>query len=212
MFTLFPTLKKTAFKNRRQVMYLLDKLGSSKKVMITTFAALVTAIPVANADHNRYKTNTANFDDFVIKAKVVNVTPVYKYVTVNTPTEHCYKERATYTKYYDGDRNGRMLLGGLIGGVIGNNIGHGKSRKARAVVGALIGSQIGSSIADNHAYASQHTGYETRCEVQHVSETKKEIAGYDVSYRFRGRIFTTQMPYHPGRRIKLNVSVSPVIN
>ncbi len=189
-----------------------NKTNLSKKMMAATLAVMVTALPAAQANDGKYPRNNPNFDDFMVKAKVVNVTPVYKYITINTPVENCYKERVNYTDYHDGDRSGRMLLGGLIGGVIGNNIGHGKSRKARAVVGALIGSQIGSSIADKHAYSEQHVGYERRCEVQNVSETRKEIAGYDVSYRFRGRIFTTQMPYDPGRRIKLNVSVSPVID
>jgi len=190
--------------------------NTGKNILTTTLAVMVTTMPLAQANHDDISTYSARADSgadgFVIKAKVISVSPVFKYVTVNTPTESCYKERVTYTSYDDGDRAGRMLLGGIIGGVIGNNIGHGKSRKARAMVGALIGSQIGNSFADQNAYSSRHTGYETRCETKHVSETRKRIEGYNVSYRFRGRIMTTQMPYHPGRRIKLNVSVSPVID
>ncbi len=180
--------------------------------MIAGLATMIAAMPLAQAKHYNDTANVSEFNDFTVKAKVISVQPIFKYVTINTPTEHCYKERVTYTDYHDGDRSGRMLLGGLIGGVIGNNIGHGKSRKARAVVGALIGSQIGSSFADKHAYSEQHVGYERRCEVQNVSETRKQVDGYEVSYKFRGRIFTTRMPYHPGRRIKLNVSVSPVLD
>jgi len=184
----------------------------TKMIAVSTLAAMVAAMPLAQAGHDNFPTYTAEADNFVIKAKVLSVTPIYRYVTTNTPTQHCYKERVTHTSYNDGDRDGRMLLGGIIGGVIGNNIGHGKSRKGRALVGALIGSHVGSSIASRNAYSSQHTGYENRCETQHVSETKKQIDGYNVSYRFRGRTMTTQTPYHPGRRIKLNVNISPVID
>ena len=177
-------------------------------IIITSLVMMATALPLAQASPNGY----SNYDNFIVKARVVNVTPIFRYVTINTPTERCYREQVTRTHYNDGNRNGRMLLGGLIGGVIGNNIGHGKSRKTRAVVGALIGSQIGSSIADKHAYAKQHSGYQQRCEVQYVSETRKRIDGYNVSYKFRGRVFTTTMPYNPGHKITLRVNVSPVIN
>jgi len=178
--------------------------------MVTSLATMIVAMPLAQARHNDNVNTTPEFNDFVVKAKVINVKPIFKYITINTPTEHCYKERVTYTDYNDGNRGGRMLLGGIIGAVIGNNIGHGKSRKVRAAVGALVGSQIGSSFADRHAYSNQHVAYEQHCETQNVSETKKRIDGYDVTYKFRGRLFTTQMPYRPGRKIELNVSVSPV--
>lgn len=182
---------------------------TNKRIMITSLATLIAAIPLAQANPNRY---AGNFDNFIVKAKVINVVPIFKYVTINTPTERCYKERVSNTDYHDGNRGGRMLLGGLIGGVIGNNIGHGKSRKTRAVVGALVGSQIGSSIADKNAYTERHTGYQQRCNTQNVSETRKQVEGYNVSYKFRGRVFTTRMPYDPGHKITLNVNVSPVIN
>lgn len=190
---------------------------TNKNIMITTLAVMVSVIPLAHAKHKNSSAYTPDYtpaveSDFSQYAKVVSVTPIYKYVTINTPTENCYKQRVIHTNYNDGDRSGRMLLGGIIGGVIGNNIGHDKSRKARAVVGALIGSQIGSRIADQHAYSSQYAEYEQRCETQQISETKKQVDGYNVSYRYRGRIMTTQMPYHPGRQIRLNVNVSPVID
>jgi len=186
--------------------------NTTKNIMVTSLMAMFAVIPLAQANHDDYARNTSDFDNFVVNAKVVSVTPIFKYVTTNTPIEHCYRNRVINTDYHDGNRSGRMLLGGLIGGVIGNNIGHGGGRKARAVVGALIGSQIGSRIADKHAYTEQHAGYQQRCNTQNVSETRKQVDGYNVSYKFRGRMFTTIMPYNPGHRIKLSVNVSPVID
>lgn len=189
-----------------------------KKIIISSIVAFTANISLAQSNHYN-EPEEVNFEQFNpnqseinIKANVVNVKPIYSYVTINTPTKHCFTEPVTQTYYNDEDRASRALLGGLIGGVIGNNIGHGNSRKTSAVLGALIGSQIGSRIADNHAYATQQVRYEQRCEIQNVSETIKKITAYDVSYQFRGRIFTTQMPYHPGSQISLNLSLTPSLN
>ncbi|VAW91230.1 hypothetical protein MNBD_GAMMA23-1429 [hydrothermal vent metagenome] len=183
-----------------------------KSIMLTGLATMITAIPLAHASPTGYAANPSNFDNFIVKAKVVNVTPIFRYVRINTPSERCYREPVSHTNYNDGNRNGKMLLGGLIGGIIGNNIGHGKSRKARAVVGALVGSQIGSNLADKQAYRVRHAGYQQRCNTQNISKTRKQIDGYNVSYKFRGRIFTTKMPYDPGHKIALRVNLSPVVN
>jgi len=186
--------------------------NSTKNMTIMTFASMLSAMPLANANHNDYSKNYASNNGFTVSAKVVDVTPNFVYETINVPKQNCYSQQVTHIQHNDGDRAGRMLLGGIIGGVIGNNIGRGKSRKARAMVGALIGSQIGNSIANEHAYSSQHTAYEPRCETQYVSESQRRIDGYKVSYRFKGRVLTTQMPFHPGKRIKLNVNVTPIVN
>lgn len=182
-----------------------------KAVLLTSLLAM-SAIPLAQANHQGSPNYASATDSFVVKAKVLNVTPIYKYVTINTPTENCYRTRATHANYNDGNRGGRMLLGGIIGTVIGNNIGHGKSRKATAVAGALIGSQIGGNIANKHDYSSQQTGYQQRCNTQNVSETQRRVDGYNVTYRYRGRVMSTQTATHPGRRIRLNVNVSPIVH
>jgi len=186
--------------------------NTAKSITLMTVTSLLAAIPLANAGHDNFSSNYQANNGFTIKAKVLDVSPNFIYETVRVPKQNCYSQQVTHTHYSDGNRAGRMLIGGIVGGVIGNNIGRGKSRKASAVVGALIGSQIGNRIADNNAYASQHTSYEPRCQTQYVSESQRRIDGYNVTYRFRGRVLTTQMPYHPGKRIKLNVSVTPVIN
>jgi len=33
--------------------------------------------------------------------------------------------------------------------------------------------------------------------------------GYNVTYRYQGRTYSTQMDHRPGKRIPVNVSVSP---
>ena len=34
--------------------------------------------------------------------------------------------------------------------------------------------------------------------------------GYRVKYRYKGRVFSTRMKHHPGKRIPVRVSVAPV--
>ncbi len=186
--------------------------STSNKIVIATLAIMATTIPLAQASPNNVPAYTDYTDGFFVNAEVISTEPIFKYVTTNVPRQNCYQQRVTHTRYSNADRGGSVLLGGIIGGVIGNNLGHGKSRKGRALIGALIGSQIGSRIADQNAYSTQYTNYEPRCQTQYVSESQRRIAGYNVSYRYRGQIMTTQMPYRPGKWIKLSINASPVID
>lgn len=179
-------------------------------IAIATFATMLTAMPLAQASHGHIANYSANGDSFLIKAKVLRVTPVFEYVSFNVPRENCYNQQVTHTRYNNAD-SASVLLGGIIGSVIGNNIGHGNSRKTNALVGALIGSQIGNGIAAENAYTT-NGGYEKRCDTVNVTESRREITHYNVSYRFRGRTMTTQLPYNPGRHIRLNVNVSAITN
>lgn len=182
-------------------------------IVIATLATMIAAMPVAQASHSGMSNYSDDTGDFYVTAKVLSTTPVFRYISVNKPQENCYTAPVTHTtRYRNGDGGAGMLLGGIIGGVLGNNLGHGKSRKATAIVGALIGSQIGNSVSRQSTYSNQYTQYESRCETQYISESQRIIDGYDVSYRFRGRVMTSRMPYDPGDHITLNISASPDIH
>ncbi len=38
-----------------------------------------------------------------------------------------------------------------------------------------------------------------------VDYTRDVVRGYDVAYRHQGRLFTTRMPYDPGRFVQVDV-------
>ena len=38
---------------------------------------------------------------------------------------------------------------------------------------------------------------------------EEHIAGYDVTYRYQGRLYHTRTDYDPGRRIRVRVEVTP---
>ena len=48
-----------------------------------------------------------------------------------------------------------------------------------------------------------------RCEVNYVTEQRRELEGYRVTYRYGGRNYTTRTRTHPGTRIRVQVEVTP---
>jgi uncharacterized protein YcfJ len=41
-------------------------------------------------------------------------------------------------------------------------------------------------------------------------QARERVIAYRVTYRYRGYTSTTQLPYHPGDRLPVNVSLSPL--
>lgn len=121
--------------------------------------------------------------------------------------------------------SGDVIVGGLIGGVIGNQLGRGHSSSSRAgatIAGALIGGTIANeaSAGSSRHRRPQHQRpsngrpiYETRpvekCRRVVESRYEQRLRHYDVTYRYKGRTFTTQLPRDPGDKLELQVSVSP---
>jgi uncharacterized protein YcfJ len=42
-----------------------------------------------------------------------------------------------------------------------------------------------------------------------VDTTRMQLQGYEVRYLYDGREYTTQLPYDPGTRLRVNVNVAP---
>jgi uncharacterized protein YcfJ len=42
------------------------------------------------------------------------------------------------------------------------------------------------------------------------SQPREQVTAYRVTYRYRGYTSTTQLSYHPGERMPVNVSLSPL--
>lgn len=153
--------------------------------------------------------NEARFDDAMVDyAKVVRVKPLTRIVTSSVPRRECWDERVVYREPGRGSAAG-TVLGGLIGGAIGNELGHHKSNKqVGAVAGALLGATIAHDVSKKPA--REHYATEEVCKVYHDSVEEEQIVGYRVRYRYHGQEFVTRMDEHPGNRIKVRVSVSPV--
>lgn len=179
------------------------KIAHSKKTTLITTIGTALALTAL--------TSTASarpYDDY---AKVTEVNPIYNTVTVREPYQDCHYETRTVNKRSSGSATPK-ILGALIGGAIGNELGHNKSNKrAGAVLGAVLGGSIAHDISRNNRPAnSTRTVTEEVCETRHHSRYEKTVTGYDVSYKYHGRIYHTVMDTHPGDRIPVAVDVQPV--
>jgi uncharacterized protein YcfJ len=117
----------------------------------------------------------------------------------------------------DAPAAGQMIMGGLIGAVIGHQIGNQESRKTGAIAGAIIGSAIGHEAAQRSAARRADYGSTElravdaeRCETRTVERYEERVDGYRVSYRYNGRIYTTNMSHDPGSTLRVRVNVAPL--
>ena len=206
-----------------------------KKILTTTLVAL-TLSTTALADRSQSRPN-----QFTEYARVVNVLPIYKQVSYQQPKQECWIENQQHVIRYQGQdkkrrnnsrRSGDVLIGGVIGGVIGNQLTRKSSNGARTgatVAGAIIGSALAGesnqssrrnkrhrrhSDSSNNRYNPQPS-YETRpvkrCENTTETHYEERLQGYDVTYRYRGENFKTRTKRDPGDRIKVQVSVRPLV-
>ena len=106
-----------------------------------------------------------------------------------------------------------MAVGGILGGIIGHQIGKGNGKKLATAMGTLIGAQIGHNAVNGHVESGQssYTEYEERCDIRHQVSYEEVIDGYQVTYRYQGEHYQIEMPYNPGKRIKLRIQITPVI-
>jgi len=190
---------------------------------ISTTAAVLGAIASvavtgpAFADHGRgngrgngYAYGHRGATEYVY-ARVVDVDPMVRYVTVNRPHEECWNEVERRRTGSFGAA-GQTAAGGVIGAAIGRQFGGGSGQDALT----LLGAAAGAAIAHERAIRNGAGGYEVRdvpvqrCEIVNERVTEERIDGYLVRYAYQGRTYTMQTATHPGDRVRLAVDVRPV--
>ncbi len=173
-------------------------------------AILFSGSAWADHDYRMARNDRAVYD----YAKVISSQPLVRYVTVTTPVRECWEEM----EYYTVDRRARhsggsTLLGAVIGGVVGHQFGSGRGNDAATVAGTLIGAAIGNDAArQRHGdrYAVERHGRPVeRCETRYREHQEERIDGYRVTYRYHGQKYVTEMPYDPGKRIRVRVDIRP---
>ncbi len=180
-----------------------------RKLTTVALGALVlTAGAAAQAD-NRGNRGNHDFD----YARVTEVVPIVSYVEVRRPHRECWDDVVYYEEPRRRSTAGSTIVGGIVGGVIGRQFGDGRGRDAMTVVGTLVGSAIGHDAAVKR---QRRDGYEVRsrtverCQTSYTLDREERIDGYNVTYRYHGRSFTTRTDSHPGERIRVRVSVTPL--
>ena len=160
------------------------------------------------ADHD-YRNGRGGRDQYDY-AKVLSADPIINYVNVTTPVRECWEEQEYYT--VDHNRHNRRagtFLGAVIGGVIGHQVGSGSGNDAATVAGSLIGAAIGNDAASDRYGVERRSRPVQRCETRYREHREERIDGYRVLYRYNGQKYMTEMPYDPGKRLRIRVDIRP---
>ena len=159
--------------------------------------------------------SAADYDDF---ARVISVTPQVE--QVNYPRQDCrteYEQVPRHQQQRQADRsNGGAIIGGIAGGLLGSQVGGGNGRLAATAAGAITGALVGDRMDNNgnnnnyNNYNNQPS-YETRPvrQCRNMDSWETRTTGYAVTYEYMNRTYTTIMPYDPGSRLRLHVSLTP---
>lgn len=171
-----------------------------KTMALASAFTLISANVMADHDNRDY-----HGYDRGDKARVTHVEPIYRTVTVTHPERECWDEPRRH--HSDHQSYTSTIAGGLIGGVIGNQFGGGNGNTAMTIAGTLLGGSVGRDMG-NH-YRDVDYGYREQCQVVDRHYREQRIDGYEVSYRYHGRMYTTVMDHHPGNFIPVDVHVEP---
>lgn len=150
----------------------------------------------------------SHIDAYYDFAQVLRVDPLTEIVRVDDPKEVCWTEHVTHTRPRGHGSATPEIIGGIIGGVVGNQFGSGRGRDIATVAGAVLGGSIA------HDYKNRRRGYDSytepvqRCEIQHDYYEEERIVGYDVKYRYNGKVYRTRMDRDPGRTVRIRVGLS----
>jgi uncharacterized protein YcfJ len=177
------------------------KTVSAATVLGTAFAG------PALADHGRYGAGYGGTQ--YVYARVVDVDPIVRYVTVERPHQECWNDVVRESRNPYGVA-GTTVAGGIVGAAIGRQFGSGDSRDVLTMLGATVG----AAVANQRAQRNQGTRDVAveRCEVVGERTTEQRIDGYDVTYVYDGRHYTMRTDSPPGDRIRIAVDVRPVVD
>lgn len=146
---------------------------------------------------------------------------------IRQPREECrteYVQAPSQPQYVQQPQRsaGGAIIGAIAGGIIGNQVGGGSGRAAATALGAVAGAMTGDRLSNNGRpldqgqYAqSQYQQYPQYAQEQAVRQCRmvdayeSRTTGYDVTYDYRGRNYTTFVQRDPGDRIRLRVTVEP---
>jgi uncharacterized protein YcfJ len=166
------------------------------KLMITALG--LSALPLVHA---------VEFEDF---GRVVRVQP--RVEQIRQPRQECRTEYVQSQVQQPQQRSaGGSIIGGIAGAIIGNQVGGGSGRAAATAAGAIAGAVVGDRV-DNDGRAVNGPPQVQEQAVRQcrtVESYESRTVGYDVTYDYRGRNYTSVMARDPGQRVRLRVSVEP---
>jgi uncharacterized protein YcfJ len=152
--------------------------------------------------------HAVEFQDF---GRVVQVQP--RVEQVRQPRQECRTEyvQAPVQQYPQQRSAGGSIIGGIAGAIIGNQVGGGSGRVAATAAGAIAGAVVGDRVDNDGRALNQPQQLQEQAvrQCRTVESVESRTVGYDVTYDYRGRNYTTVMARDPGQRVRLRVSVEP---
>lgn len=149
-------------------------------------------------------------ETFFDNARVRSAEPQYENISV--PREECTSQWVNETRPVGGGapNYGGAIVGGVAGAVLGNQVGKGHGREAATALGAVVGAFAGDRVASQGRQEQYQVVPREVRNCRTVNEVQSRIAGYRVSYDYRGQHYTTMMRENPGPNLQVRVSVEPV--
>jgi uncharacterized protein YcfJ len=179
-----------------------DEVIMKLHITLLLSALGATALPVAQA---------AQFEEY---GRVIRSEP--RREQIRQPREECRTEYVQApAQYAQPQRNaGGAIIGAIAGGILGNQVGGGSGRAAATALGAVAGAVTGDRLSNNNRpgeqYAqSQYPQEQAVRQCRMIDAYESRTTGYDVTYDYRGRSYTTFVQRDPGERIRLRVTVEP---
>lgn len=136
---------------------------------------------------------------------------------VRQPREECRTEyvQRQYQAPPQQRSPGGAIVGGIVGGLLGNQVGGGSGRAAATAIGAVAGAVVGDRVdnqgrpLNNQQYSAQYPQEQAVRQCRMVEGYESRTVGYDVTYNYNGRSYTSMMDRDPGQRVRLRVTVEP---
>jgi uncharacterized protein YcfJ len=186
---------------------------NSKVYVGAAVVALGLLSQAALADHRHHSSRGDRGRDYGSDyARVIDVQPLVERVRYSVPVEQCWTEDR-YRQERRPDRFGATVVGGALGAIVGSGIGHGDGRRAATLGGALAGAVVGSEIARNdprRGYREARYEEVQRCNTRNEERFDERVTAYRVTYEYNGRRDVAQLPYDPGRFLRVSVDVHPL--
>lgn len=137
------------------------------------------------------------------RARIIEVAEVTTLEKVPVNRQECWKERVVKVEKKEtesaGWKLGSTVLGAAIGGALGNQVGGGRGKDVATVAGAAIGGKIGHDVyKEGHKPERvEKVTYEPRCKTVTDYESVEKPNGFDVTYEYKGQVYTTHMDEAP---------------
>ncbi|MDQ7073729.1 MAG: hypothetical protein Q9O24_00890 [Gammaproteobacteria bacterium] len=156
-------------------------------------------IAEASQKHRHHQQSYTSF------ARVTHVEPIVRYIEVTRPHKECWDEEDEYDSHENRQPHSTGHRAPIFNGTLGNRIINPQKEKKSDL------RQPKTNQQSHSRNTKEHRGrHHQECRVVNRHHREKQIDGYLVHYRYKGENFETRLPYHPGDRMKVRISVTPI--